>query len=256
MKKLPFEITPQIKRYLRNLIEFWEDFSYTINEEKAIIRIITYLPEEKVTDASEINNLSLWKYLREMKAVEEISTKHDDREDAFGPQAGLIEYKNIEIKNREGKIQPKTLMFPRWLKFKILNIDKIKRLLNIVEGKKDEKKKSSTKRILKSPIFDEKTGILKCGDKEDKMPYGRKEWCLYKVMFDKEREKGEPVGWDEIIEVIDQDTEYDPLQLKGKEREKKIRSIYDTYLRANKRAKKLGIKKLFEWKDINIRRLL
>lgn len=74
MKNLPFDITPQILRYLRNLVELHENFLAADLGEP--VAVDNYTSTEEPTYKAELNNNAFWDYLESKNAIER--PKHDE----------------------------------------------------------------------------------------------------------------------------------------------------------------------------------
>lgn len=117
-QKLSFEITPQIQRYLREILDFNDEFfaqdlgkTYTIE---------TYLTNEKLSYKTERDNKYFWEYLEKEEIIKIIGK----------PKFKAVFYTDIN----------ENIMVLDPIKFKILNIEPIRKLSEKIEfgDKKNE----------------------------------------------------------------------------------------------------------------------
>jgi len=122
-QKLSFEITPQIQRYLREILSFNDEFF--ADDTKEIYTLQTYINGEKPSYRSESNNDKFWGYLKKSKIIEMIGK----------PNVELIKYKNQNI----------DLLIPSLYSFCILDIKPIKELLKKVDFEQAKEKQGQSK---------------------------------------------------------------------------------------------------------------
>jgi hypothetical protein len=109
-KKLPFEPTDQIKRYLGEILNFNENFFG--QNTKDIFLIDRYIPEvDPVSYKSETNIDAFWEYLEKIGAIEYLTD---------GKQVVLVNFPNID--------GDESFAFPKNEKIRILSVEKIKKL--------------------------------------------------------------------------------------------------------------------------------
>ena len=107
-QKLPFEITQQIRRYLKEMLDFNDEFLAEELGENYILQ--TYTSKEKPSYKSELNNDKFWSYLGQNGTIKIIGK----------PKVMIIRHDNRD----------KNLLVPALYKFKILNIKAIEELFS------------------------------------------------------------------------------------------------------------------------------
>lgn len=220
---LPFEITPQVIRTLNEIMNFAEGF-YAVEpidpEESCIIEY--YEPGEKATYKSEISRLDFFTYLEEINAIKIIGqSKQFDKIKSYG---GM------------------TMLVPSTFELKILDIEAIKQLVDIIKYK-DEKLKENeqSEKILKKIEFSNNKATIKInGSVVCQLPPDGSEHILCKIVFYSD----DPISWDECYEYMeDNETNTDTPEARKK--------IYDTVRRVNKRIKNIykTSNNLFIWQS-------
>lgn len=163
MKKLPFEITLQIKRYLRELLVFHEQFC--VKTDRTLI-LHTYTNKEIPTEKNDNNILDFFEYLFEIGALED---------------AGNSEFKKLteEKSGLEGGFD-----YVASYTVKILDIKPIRKLLKkieIVSKKEIEKLDVSNKNDTKRLILMNGEGNFTKGKDKDPIRFKNTKADYYKV---------------------------------------------------------------------------
>lgn len=225
--KSNFKATIPVKRYLREILYLTEEFLLQELNKDCIIN--SYDKNEKITHKSEINRVLFFKYLKEIGAIENIS---------FQGVPQCLVHKDLK----------EAILYPEKIKFKIVDLEKIKTLTNNILNKNKKQIVSSYKKQEKV-FFSEKEPAIICGNQRCKIPYDTLQWYICKIMFKKSLL--EPVSWDEILNKASGLEEISDMPNKGD-----WRKIYDAMREVNKKVKRdLGIEELFNYRKKTIRRL-
>ncbi len=157
MEQLPFEITPQIPRYLHSLIAYEKEFM--LSDTGATVLIESYLKNEHPTDYSESNNSSFWNYLTEIGAIKIVEPKEVWDKDG----SRLIDEKSGELYVGVAKYKDVSngIIFARIQRIGILDPAKIEKLN--AKAIEELSKPDSLGPI--SFHFDENQNVLYIGDK-------------------------------------------------------------------------------------------
>ena len=115
-QKLPFEITPQIKRYLEEISNFNNEFF--AHDSGKVFTQEFYLANEKPTHRLEESNQNFWKYLQENKAIKLVGK----------PTLKTVYYSDLD----EG------MVVPFQYRFKVLDIKPIEELLKRIKSDEEE----------------------------------------------------------------------------------------------------------------------
>lgn len=154
---LPFEITPQIKRYLDELTEFSDNF---IEGQRYIVD--SYSGNEKPSYRATENMLRFFKYIQSEKLAECEES----------PVGVFIKYDDIENEGYVGHTK-------NW-KVKVLGINSIRELRNKIEAlsqTEKEKQIGNTRRL----IYMDGEGDFTIGKLKDAIPFKSKKAGYYKV---------------------------------------------------------------------------
>ena len=116
-KDIPFEITPQILRYLQTILDFEDKFLGQLTGDCLLID--TYSQEENVNLKSELNYVAFWSHLNKIKAIEYLTRKLRHGET-------LNDWKLVKSNFIEG--QRATIGYPKKQKVRILDANKLKEL--------------------------------------------------------------------------------------------------------------------------------
>jgi hypothetical protein len=146
-ENLPFEITPQIKRYLKEISNFNDEFFASDLGKEYILE--AYLDNEKPSYKLEESNQNFWEYLQS-KGVIKIIGK---------PEAKLVFYTDIN----------ENIMVPFRFKFKILSSEFIKEILEEIENNEIKPINKEKNSIIKVEFDDSRASIL-INDHVCKMP--------------------------------------------------------------------------------------
>lgn len=158
MRKLPFEITPQIHRYIKELSDFYEDF-YVEETGKTFI-LHTYKNEEKPTEKSENNIFYFIDYFKELGALKEVGKSP------------------FAIKSREETSLDEDFYYVDYFTLKILDIKPIRTLLKNIKTKEEIIiPTKNTKRLI---VMDGE-GDFVIGKNNDPIPFKSKSAGYYKV---------------------------------------------------------------------------
>ena len=174
MEKLPFEVTPQIDRYIDNILFFDEE--HFIQNTGEIIQLESYIENEPVTDRSELNNEAFWQYLTDIGAIAHIL-------DPSIP-IGISGTENLPDRN--------PLMYQIFQKFALLNTSKVKEVKKLIEEK--------TEAPLEKIKFIDTEAAIVAGTHRCNLPPNKNEHYLCRAMF--ARKINEPVDWSIIFEEI------------------------------------------------------
>ncbi|QQG38050.1 MAG: hypothetical protein HYS26_00640 [Candidatus Kaiserbacteria bacterium] len=235
--KLPFEATPQIKRYLDDILFIHGEW----HQKKAFCLIKPYLPSELRTPKRVWNNVLFWSYLeRKLKAVQTFSVitntavsvkklkealgehrgivaiarLHNDTQNPF-KTFGTIKTDKIESVLKQladmgypGKRSPET---ENYLILKVLQIEPIKKLHNeIITLEQEEEKR--TKNLVARPTKEGPRLIEKDG--EGDFFHGKRRtiikfrskddlaYQIFEAIYTLSNEVGGRVGFDEIIRYM------------------------------------------------------
>ncbi len=225
-QNLPFEITSQIRRYLKELVYFNNEFY--AQEQGEFFPIETFADGEQPTYKSEECSLFFWKYLEENKAIEMRLSK----------EAKTIFYEDLNF----------GIMGPAVHNVKILDIKPIKELLSAASDDKRD-----TKLNFGKVEFDNSKAVVLIDEYICQLPPDKDEHFFCRAMFS--HPAGEPVSWDICYEEM---TGVEPdLMTNRRQMRPEQRKVYDTMLRINNRIQKgTSINKnLFIWKNQTIRRI-
>lgn len=213
--KLPFEITQQIQRYLKEMLVFNDEFLAENTGE--IYTLQAYISREKSSYRSEFNNEKFWKYLKENGVIKMIGK----------PKILIIKYTDID----------KNLIIPKSHKFQILNISPIEQLWKKM-GYEDTKETIEIKeRLSDSKVtFDDDKAIIRIDDTICQLPPFKNEHFFCRAMF--EYPANEPVGWDVCYEKMT--GYYKELYEKSKNTKNGHRMVFDTVRNLNKRIQEVA----------------
>jgi len=238
-KKISFTFTPQIFRYLEDIIKLNdEELSNDIEENWIMIK--TYVQPEKATIQSEANNSQFWSYLQEIKAIK-LSTKNK----LF--VGNKVEIETIERSDKKSK---KWIYFPEY-KFRILDINKIKTLL--LNRNKNYLIKPKTLELISKEIGDIDSGVklvefLKnCGVMNELIIYPNTKWRMINDVFRTLATSSNPKAKKILFRIIEEATH--PLTHNGDEEvakkyEDKFNKLlkYDNLVLRNCELKEIAVK--------------
>ncbi|MEK7635199.1 MAG: hypothetical protein AAB446_02090 [Patescibacteria group bacterium] len=163
VKKLPFEITPQIKRYLKELLVFHEQFC--VKTDRTFI-LHTYTNKETPTEKNDNNIFDFFEYFFEIGSLE----------DAGNSEFGTLSEEKSGLEGGFKYVTSYTV--------KILNIKPIKTLLKKVESaakKEVEKPDVLNKSDIKRLISMDTEGDFFRGKQKDILPVRTKEDDAYRI---------------------------------------------------------------------------
>jgi len=158
MKKLPFEITPQIHRYLKELSDFYDEFY--VEETKKVFILHTYKNEEKPTAKNENNIFYFVDYLKEIGALKDVGKSP------------------FAIKPKEETGLNEDFYYTEYFTLEILDIKQIRALLRNTEVK--EKTRITTKNMKRLIMMDGE-GDFVIGKDNDPVAFKSKSAGYYKV---------------------------------------------------------------------------
>lgn len=205
MEKLFFDFTPQIERYLNQIIKLDKEFLLQDKERKCIIN--NFEAGEEMTQYNESNREEFFGHLQDAEAIDMVS-----------PTGGFIEIENPSV---EGIIT-----IPIKTEFKVIDIEKIKQLLSSLQkSKKIITKKGKVK-------FLDAQKVIQLGDKKCRL-IGKNEYRFCVVVFSKEHPVGEAIYWDDLYNEM-----MDDFEENRENPNKKWRVVYDTCRNLNKKVKK------------------
>lgn len=158
MEKLPFEITPQIHRYLKELSDFYDEFY--VEETKKTFVLHTYKNEERPTEKSENNIFYFVDYFKEQGVLKDVGKSP------------------FAIKPKEETSLNEDFYYTEYFTLKILDIKPIRVFLkNIKVEEKKEIVNKNTKRLISM----DGEGDFTIGKNNDTIPFKSKGAGYYKV---------------------------------------------------------------------------
>lgn len=138
-EELPFDVTPTTLRYLRELMDFFDNFfvgAVQANPQGPAYRLDRYKKGETTTHKTEININDFWSHLESLGAV---SVEYPDKKDFVA-----LNYSNVD----------EFMLFPQYCWVHILKADPVRELLEFAE--KQIKEKTTKSKV----VWDSMTSTL------------------------------------------------------------------------------------------------
>ena len=276
-QKLPFEITPTIKRYLEDIVylrEEWladKDILYMIEEE---------IPGEVSTPKRWGNNKNFWEYLEKQKAVKDlygfgiesltkiIGKNHPIQQIAIARTHGnekspvekfwaqsktwkkdLEKIAKLSVECSLGDIYVKP-----YILLKIFDFKPIEELLEKIGGSGSKEIIGTKKNFDELEVtFDDNKANIRVGNSVCQLPPYKNEHFFCRVMF--EYQANEPADWMDCYEKM---TGYYEIYFgKPKDSKENWHMVYDAMQALNERIKKVAKinEDLFIWNEKTIKRV-
>lgn len=126
---LPFEITPQIVRYFKTMLDVDNKFFAQLTGD--VFLMDTFAKEEEKNLKEESNIKSFWLYLLKENAIEDLSE--------WNPKNGITNWNFVKFNFIEG--QRNIIGYPKKIKIRILDIEKINNLyIKTIQKERSNKK--------------------------------------------------------------------------------------------------------------------
>jgi hypothetical protein len=230
MNKLPFNFTPQIFRYLEEIIRINNEELAEENDNPIIID--SYVYPEQATIRAEANNSSFWSYLEKLGAIKQYKISVGDE---------------VEVERIERTINEKSdfIYFPKH-QFKILDAQKIE---EIFQGRNHFILNPKTLELIAREIKEVDsashliTYLKECGVNDEIIYYPNTKWKMIYAVFRILATSQDPADHDVLFKIIEDITH--PLTHNGDEQiaknyQDKFNRLlkYDGYTLANNKIKK------------------